>query len=312
MTDETNDLPDGETDNVEISENDDLENLDFYDPDEEQDDEVNQAEDGTDDEEGEGEEAAEDADDEPEAEDAPSASEIADDVLVKMPDGSTIPFGDLKESPMLKADHTRKSQALANDRAQVVEKAQNVEGITDALVDFLAKAMPAEPHVGLSVTDPNRYTREKAQYEAAIQTLNGVVEMGRKAKAVTSGMSDEDKRKDQQAHNAQLAQMFPEVSDPAKRDKFLADATEAARAIGYSDEEVVGVYDSKTIALAHWAKKGMDAEKARKTAKAKAAKAPPVSPKKPLGGRKGAGNAEAMRRLGRSGSIEDALAVDFD
>ena len=74
--------------------------------------------------------------------------------------------------------------------------------------------------------------------------------------------------------------------------------------------------DHRLFALAHYAKIGMEAQKAKATAAKKVASVPPVSPPKKaaLSGdaqvaRK---NIEAMRRLSRTGSIADAMAVDFD
>lgn len=314
MTDETNDLPDGGTDNVEISETDDLERIDYFDPDDERDDDAVDDADGTDDEEGEALEEGQEPEesDEPEEGGEPKAVEFADDALVSMPDGTTISFADLKESPMLKADHTRKTQALSNERAEVVQTAQNIEGITNTLVDFLASALPAEPPLALAASDPKKYTLQKATYDAATAQLQKLVETGRNASAVTAGLSEQDKQKAQQAENSALIQMFPDTADPAKRQKFLENATEAARAVGYSGDEVKGVYDSKTIALAHWAKIGMDSVKAREKAAAKVVKVPPVSPKKPSGAGSGRNGADAMRKLVKSGSIHDAVKIDFE
>ena len=55
----------------------------------------------------------------------------------------------------------------------------------------------------------------------------------------------------------------------------------------------------------------MDAAKARQVAKAKVAAAP-TAPRKPGAPVQVAKNADAMKRLARSGSIKDALKVDWD
>ena len=52
--------------------------------------------------------------------------------------------------------------------------------------------------------------------------------------------------------------------------------------------------------------------KARSVAATKVAKAPPVAPKRPGQGAAAKSNAEAMKRLSRTGSIKDALQVDWD
>ena len=83
--------------------------------------------------------------------------------------------------------------------------------------------------------------------------------------------------------------------------------------MGFTAQELQQATDHRLFKLAHWARKGMAAEKARAAAKAKAQAAPPVAPHKPgQGARAASGNAEAMRKLSRTGSLKDALAVDFD
>jgi len=56
----------------------------------------------------------------------------------------------------------------------------------------------------------------------------------------------------------------------------------------------------------------MEAEKAKAKATVKVAKAPPMTPnKRPLEG-KARSNQDAMKRLRQTGSIHDAMAIDFD
>ena len=107
--------------------------------------------------------------------------------------------------------------------------------------------------------------------------------------------------------------MFPETSGGKTREAFFNGVQSAASDLGFSNAELSAIRDPRVFALAHWAAKGMAAEKARATAKAKVAAAPPATPRKPgQGARQANGNAEAMRKLARSGSLRDALAVDWD
>lgn len=315
MTDEPNDALESAIDNVEPSTADDPENYDYFDPDDEendgQDDEVAETDEGTDEETDEVE-ATEEVEEDQEAEDEPQASEIADDVLVTMPDGSTVKFGDLKESPMLKADHTRKTQELSNERNALKAEAQRIQDINNAFVDHLASLMPAEPNPSLALSDPNKFVAQKAQYDAALAQMQKLIEVGGQAKDVSEGMSAGDRQKIVEQENAKLVQMFPEAGTP-KRQEFFQNANEAASELGFTSEELGAVTDHRMIALAHWAKIGMAAQKANAKAKAKVQKAPPVTPRKPGAGAKaGNGNVNAMRKLAKSGSIHDALAVDWD
>lgn len=317
MADETNDLSSQEDgiDNVELSESDDAETWDYFDPDEDQDDEEAPEDEATDDEPDEDvEEAAEDEaeDDDQEAEE-PAASELADDVRVKLPDGSTVTFGELKESPMLKADHTRKTQEIANQRKTVKADVERMQRITEAFVDHVSSLVPEAPDASLALSDPNKYTAQKAQYEAAMEQVRKLIELGDAPKEIAKEMNDADRQERLREANQQLIDMFPEAAGGKTREAFFTNVQTVANDLGFSNEELGQVEDPRIFALAHWAKKGMEAEKAKAKAKEKVAKAPPAAPRKPgTGAGKRSGNREAMRKLSRSGSIQDAMAVDFD
>ena len=118
---------------------------------------------------------------------------------------------------------------------------------------------------------------------------------------------------DQGYLNDKLTNLFPKTATREGRQKFFEDVQSVAGELGYSTDELRGVTDHRLFALAHWAKVGMDAAKAREKAQAKVEKAPPATPRKPGQGAATANrNAEAMRKLGRTGSIKDALAIDWD
>lgn len=314
MTDEPNDAPLEEAiDNVELSEDDDLESNDYYDPEEDQDDEVTETDEGTDDEADEAETPEDETEgDDQEADDEPQASEIADDVLVSMPDGSTIKFGDLKESPMLKADHTRKTQELSTERKALQADTQRIQDINNAFVEHLAGLLPPEPNPSLALSDPNKFVAQKAQYDAALAQVQNLIQVGEQAKQVNDGMSEADRQKATASENSKLIEMFP-VAGTDKRSEFFQSANQAALDLGFSSEELGAVTDHRMIAMAHWAQLGMKAQQATAKAKAKVQKAPPATPRKPGQGAKAANvNANAMRKLKSSGSIHDAVNVDWD
>ena len=77
-------------------------------------------------------------------------------------------------------------------------------------------------------------------------------------------------------------------------------------------DELSGVTDHRMFALAHWANEGMKAAKAREAAKAKVANVPPSAPRKPGQPAQASRNTDAMRKLARSGSIRDAVKVDWE
>ena len=143
--------------------------------------------------------------------------------------------------------------------------------------------------------------------------MQAILSMKEDAKGATEAMSDRDRHEKVTQEGQKLFSMFPEAGTTEGRQAFFSGVGEAAQAVGFSREEVQGAMDHRIYALAHWAQKGMAAEKAKATAKAKVAKAAPTPAKKPSqGARPQNNNRAAMKRLAQTGSLQDALKVDFD
>lgn len=305
------------TDNAHPSEYDTPPEWDYFDPDEDQDSEAVTAEGGTEDEvegedlaQNEAEEAPEEADEDDGEQTTITAPENA---VVQLADGSTATVKDLVAGNMRQSDYSRKTQELANARNDVQANAERIERITEAFVEHLSQMVPPEPDPSLALSDPSKFTAQKAQYDAAVAQVQKLIEIGSQPKAVQDGMSEQEKQNTLREENARLVQMFPEAGTKDGRDKFFAGAAEAAEGVGFSLQELGEVTDHRMFALAHWAQRGMAAEKAKTKAKAKVQNAPPMTPRKPGQPAKNANrNVEAMRKLNRSGSIRDAMAVDFD
>lgn len=307
MTDETDTLPAGGTDNVALSETDTPETWDYHDPDDDQDTVADQPTEGTDDEAGEAEGQ------ETEGEEPKASLEASLDAVVTLADGTKTTVADLHKGYLRQSDYTRKAQEVANERQALKSDVQRLEGITQAFIDHLAAAIPAEPSAALAMRDPATYTAQKAQYDAAMAQVLKLIELGQQPKAVGESLSKADTERMLGEENDKLTNLFPKTATREGRQKFFEDVQSVAGELGYSTDELRGVTDHRLFALAHWAKVGMDAAKAREKAQAKVEKAPPATPRKPGQGAATANrNAEAMRKLGRSGSIKDALAIDWD
>lgn len=312
MIDEPDNTPLDEdvTDNVELSEDDNAEDFDYFDPDEDT-EEADTAE-ATDDEtdEDEGEEAD---DQEADSQDDEEPIEAFVEKLKAETPRLAEYLGELEKGNLRQSDYTRKSQEVANQRKSVEADVQRMQRITEAFVDHLSTLIPDAPDASLALSDPNKYTAQKAQHEAAMAQVQMLIEAGEAPKEIAAGMAEEDRKAQLQEANRQLIEMFPEAAGGESRERFFTGVQSVANDLGFSNDDLGQVTDPRIFALAHWAQKGMEADKAKTKAKAKVAKAPPATPRKPgQGARKANGNAEAMRKLSRSGSLQDALAVDFD
>lgn len=315
MADQTNNSDDLslETERVEPSETDNVESWDYYDPDE---DNVEEQAEATDDEtdEAEAEDEATDqeteTDDDETDEDTPTYA--TDDALVKLADGTEVAVKDLLADRMRQSDYSRKTQDLANRRKTLDADFQRFEGIQGALVDYLTGLIPPPPDGALSQTDPGAYNAQKARHDAAVAQLQKLVELGDQSKEVKSSLSEQDQQQQYQDMLQNLNTALPQIGTKEGWEGLRQDIAHVASEIGFTADEIRGQTDHRVFVLAHWAKKGMDAEKAKSKAKEKAnaAPKPPRKPGQPA--RQGSRNREAMKKLGRSGSIRDAMAVDFD
>lgn len=295
MTDEINNPTDG-TEEVTAQAPDTEEAWDYYDPDEDNVEapEVAATEDGTD-------EAAQEAE-----VGEPAEVEAPLEAVVKLADGSKAKVADLIQGNLRQADYTRKSQELATSRQAVEANLQRIEGITDAFIDHLTKLVPEAPDHALALRDPNAYTRQLAQHQAAMAQVQTLVELGSQPKQIKAAMQSEAQSANLAEENRKLQERFPMVATKEGRDKFFSNAAAVANEIGFSTDELSQVTDHRIFAMAHYAKIGMEAVKTRDAAKAKLQAAPQVSPRKPSQAA-GNGNVDAMRKFAKSGSIRDAV-----
>ncbi len=303
------DNPEG-TDTVQPDQSDTIPDYVYHDPDE--DNEENVDPEMTDD------DGTVETEDDPEAAEAESEDETEEGEeeeveYLDMPDGTKLERDEVVQGYLRQSDYTRKSTEVANYRKSLEADTHRMQGIAEAFIEHLSKMIPAAPDPSLALEDPNAYTKQKAQHEAATVQVQQLVQIGEQAKDVSNNISEADHQKLISEENQKLIGMFPETAKQKGREAFFRGAGDAAKELGFTVEELGQATDHRLFALAHWAAKGMQAEKARKTAKAKAAKAPPSAPNKPSNPQAGSRrNAEAMRKLSKSGSMRDAMAIDFD
>lgn len=260
-------------------------------------------------------EADETAGDEAETEEAegekPEAIEVKDDVVVDV-NGEKLPLSELKAGYMKSADYTRKTQEIGNKRRDLEALATRVTQSVNAIADLLVKQIPPAPDASLAYTDPGRYVAEDAAHRAAMAQVNEVLTKTNEPKDVLNKLTQEQRAELLESENAKLAEAFPQTAKPETRKKFFDDVASVAKDLGYSQEELGSVTDHRMFKLAHYARLGMEAEKAKAKATAKVAKVPPMTPNKRPQEGKARSNQEGMKRLRQTGSIHDAMAIDFE
>lgn len=260
-------------------------------------------------------EAAEGETDDIDGETSEGADDDPDAVTVTLQTGEQVPLKELKAGYMKDRDYRHKTTEVSKKARDLDEMAARVTKSVDAIADFLAKQIPDAPDPSLAMTNPGEYVRQKAMHDAAMTQVNAIIEQANAPKEVVAKLTTEQRQQAVDAEFQQLAQFFPQVAKPEGRKAFFDNAAAAAKEIGYSDEEIHGSIDHRMFRLAHYAALGLKAEKAKATAAKKVENVPPVATGKRQAGQpaaKARANQDAMKKLSRTGSIHDAMRIDFD
>lgn len=253
------------------------------------------------------------ADEMPEDQEADDAAEnepvyAADTALVRMADGSEVPISELMAGQMRQADYSRKTQNLSNRVKTFDADVQRFESIQNAFIDRLAAMIPEAPAPEMAYKNPEAFTKQKAAHDAAVMQIQQLVSGADQVKDVKSNLTSAQHQQQVQEEMVNLVNFLPSVSTDSGKAALRDDVKTVAEKFGFSDGEINQAFDSRIFAMAHYAAKGIRAEQAMGAAKAKVAKAPPQKRVAP----KANGNREAMSKLSRSGSIRDAMKVDWD
>jgi hypothetical protein len=324
MIGETDNLPQGGTDNANPSTDiDNPDNWNFADPDEEkQDNGKAPATAGTEGEKAETAEGGQEAEqsDEPDEQadddegDGVKAKSADDTVLVELPGGEKVPVSELRSGYMRQQDYTRGKQFEANRRNEFEAFAQVQHQNMRAIEAFLSSTMPPRPDPQLAYADPPRFIAMKAQYDAAVDRYGQAQQFVASQEQAMGFANQQSMQERLEDEKSLMTQAIPSLATHKGRQEFFNRAKGVGAVAGFSDRDIADISDHRFFVLYDLASEGLAARKARQTAKAKVANVPPVAPSKrskqgnPAMGK----NQDAMRRLSRSGSIKDAMMVDFE
>lgn len=305
---------------------DNPDNWNFEDPDDDQaSDEIQNegTEDGADEIEAEDQDAEQSGQDEDETEtddEADSDEEQPQDdsdedepASIKLKTGEEVSLDEVISGYMKGADYTRKTQAVAKRAGELEALNSRLERTVEVFTDFLSKNLPPQPDPGLAYSDPNAYVAQKAYYDQQMGQFEQLLSMAQEPKAVKQDLSDADHQAAIERGNERLAEMFPTIATEKGHKAFFENVFAAGQKLGIDRSVIERTTDPNLLALGYYAKIGMDSLDKAKVAKAKVAVAPKAAPKKQsvqVAG-KARENAKAMDRLKKTGSIYDAVHVDW-
>lgn len=244
-----------------------------------------------------------------------TANPEPEDTATVTVNGEKVALSDLKAGYMRQADYSRKTQEVATGRRDLEALTARVSTSVHAIVDFLSQQIPEAPDPSLAMTNPGEYVQRRAMHEQAMANLDSLIQQANVPKGVADHLTSEQRTELLQSENAKLIEAIPSAATEEGRAKFFQRAASTAKELGYSPEDIAQVTDHRTFLLAHYAAIGLQAEKAKAKVATKVANVPPVTtqrrPQGPSASRLRQ-NQEAVKRLSRTGSIEDALAIDWE
>lgn len=233
-----------------------------------------------------------------------------------------VTLDELIKGYQLGADYTKKTTEVAEQRKLVeaertaIEEAKyardNYAQRLQAIDQFLTSQMPQEDLVSLKENDPIGYAvkiaelSEKKEQLAAIRAEQSRIAQEQQADYARA-MSD---RVAQEA--SKLAQVLPEFSDPAKGDNFRKEIRSYGKTLGFTEEELSQVYDSRHVLTLHKAMMYDKLQKSKPAINKKVAEASKFMKSGTSGGQKDS-EAQSVQKqknqLRNSGKVRDAAAL---
>ena len=261
-------------------------------------------------------------DDEAEVQEDDSQEEEPSYVVKAAGEEKEVPLSELIKGYQLGADYTKKTTEVAEQRKLVEAERAAIEEAKyardsyaqrlQAIDNFLTSQMPQEDLQSLKENDPIGYAVKVAELSEKKDQLQAIrAEQARIAQEQQSdyarAMSD---RVAQEA--SKLAQVLPEFSDPAKGDNFRKEIRSYGKTLGFTDEELSQVYDSRHVLTLHKAMMYDKLQKSKPAITKKVNEAPRMLRAGTSGGNKQSDAQKLQQQksqLRNSGKVRDAAAL---
>ena len=268
------------------------------------------------------EQVEETVDDEAEVQEDDSQEEEPSYVIKAAGEEKEVPLSELIKGYQLGADYTKKTTEVAEQRKLVEAERSAIEEAKyardsyaqrlQAIDNFLTSQMPQEDLHSLKENDPIGYAVKVAELSEKKEQLQAIrAEQARIAQEQQSdyarAMSD---RVAQEA--SKLAQVLPEFSDPAKGDNFRKEIRSYGKTLGFTDEELSQVYDSRHVLTLHKAMMYDKLQKSKPAITKKVNEAPRMLRAGTSGGNKQSDAqklTQQKNQLRTSGKVRDAAAL---
>ena len=168
-----------------------------------------------------------------------------------------VPLDELLKGYSRTADYTRKTQEIADQRKAVEAEKAKIEEASKlrdtyaqrlGIIEQMLKQQDSgEDLASLKETDPIGYAVKVAEQAEREKQLSAVRAEQQRIAQQQQG-EQQEKLKTYLAQEAQkLAEAIPEMNDPAKGQAIRTDIRNFAQKLGYSEQELSQVYDSRAV-----------------------------------------------------------------
>lgn len=247
-----------------------------------------------------------------------AAQEIKDEVFVAFEDGTKASIAELKhaykEVAEVKANTTRKLQEVASERGNLQTLGANMAKALENVSNYLVSKLPPEPDENLLFTDPAAFQRATIFRNRAINELQDMLQVAEGTKQATEFLSDADFKALKADEDQKLIEALPNLKDPKRFSAAEAKLKAYAKSIGFADNEIDTTADHRIRRMAIDAAYGREARAAAAKAKGKVEVASPMLPAKQRqhpNSKQALDQVNAVKRLQKSGSIDDALKLNW-
>ena len=231
-----------------------------------------------------------------------------------------VTLDELMQGYQLGADYTKKTQELAELRkaneaeAKAIQESKQVRDTyaqrLKAIEEFLTQGDSQEDLAALKENDPIGYAVKVAEQTEKKQQLDAIkLEQDRIAKEQQADYAQAMQR--YVADEAEkLNKVLPEFSDKVKGEQLRNEIRNYGKTIGFTDQELAQVYDSRYVLTLHKAMQYDKLQKSKPSVKKKVAEAPKMAK---AGTKIKEGNVDIrkkqMAKLRQTGSKQDAAAL---
>ena len=231
-----------------------------------------------------------------------------------------VTFDELVSGYQLGSDYTKKTQELAENRkaveaeAKAIVEAQQVRDTyaqrLQAVEQLLTMNDSPEDIASMKENDPIGYAVKVAEMTEKKEQLQAVrAEQQRIAQQQQADRAQAMQRQIAQ-ESAKLAEVLPEFSDKAKGEQLRSEIRNYGKSVGFTDQELSQVYDSRHVLVLHKAAMYDKLQKSKPGVQKKVANAPKMVKS---GTKVKQGNNDVQRRqkqqLKGSGKVRDAAKL---